>query len=116
MHLKISSPKIWLATQAVDFRFSIDGLCQIIHSNFNMDLKEGLFVFYNRTKKKIKILTWHKNGFVLVYKRIERGNFCIRTNHEGLLTLDEKQLSWLLAGLDWVSMSDWKELEFDNYF
>jgi transposase len=116
MHLKLSSPKIWLATQAVDFRFSIDGLCQVIQSNFSMELKEGLFIFYNRTKKKLKLLTWHHNGFVLVYKRIERGRFSIKTTEEGLLTLDEKQLSWLLAGLDFVSMSEWKELEFDNYF
>lgn len=116
MQLKLSSPKIWLSTQAVDFRRSIDGLCQIVQSNFNMDLREGIYIFYNKTKKKIKILTWHKNGFVLVYKRIESGSFSIRTSDEGLVTLDEKQLSWLLAGLDWVSMSDWKELEFDNYF
>jgi len=116
MQLKIDSPKIWLATGAVDFRYGIDGLCQIIQTNFQMDLKDSLFIFYNRNRKKIKILTWHKNGFVLIYKRIERGCFSIRNNLEGLITLDEKQLSWLLAGLDWISMSDWKELEFDNYF
>ncbi len=72
MQLKLSSPKIWLATQAVDFRLSIDGLCQMIQSKFNLNLKEGLFIFYNRTRKKIKILTWHQNGFVLVYKRLEQ--------------------------------------------
>jgi hypothetical protein len=33
-----------------------------------------------------------------------------------LTILDEKQLSWLLAGLDWVGMSDWKELEFEHYY
>lgn len=116
MPLKLSSPKIWLATQAVDFRLSIDGLCQIIQSTFSMDLKEGLYIFYNRNKKKIKILTWHKNGFVLVYKRLEQGCFSTRTSAEGVMIIDEKQLSWLLAGLDWVSMSDWPELEFDHYF
>ncbi len=116
MQLKLSSPKIWLATQAVDFRLSIDGLCQMIQSKFNLNLKEGLFIFYNRTRKKIKILTWHQNGFVLVYKRLEHGFFSIRTSEEGLVSVDERQLSWLLAGLDWVSMSAWKELEFDDYF
>ena len=116
MQLKLSSPKIWLATQAVDFRLSIDGLCQIVQSEFNRNIKEGLYIFYNKTKKKIKLLTWHKNGFVLIYKRIECGCFYMGTSQEGLITVDERQLSWLLAGLDWVSMSDWKELEFDHYF
>ena len=116
MSLKLSSPQIWLATQAVDFRLSIDGLSQLIESKFNRDLKEGLFIFYNKTKKKVKILTWHKNGFVLIYKRIENGCFSVGCSAEGLTTLDERQLSWLLAGLDWASMSAWKELEFDDYF
>jgi transposase len=116
MQLKIACPRIWLASKSVDFRFGVDGLCQIVQSQFQLDIKEGLFIFYNQSKTKIKILTWHKNGFVLIYKRIEQGRFCIRTNEKGLLSIDEKQLSWLLAGLDWASMSDWKELEFDNYF
>ena len=116
MQLKLSSPKIWLATQVVDFRRSIDGLCEIIETNFTMDLKESIFIFCNRDRKKLKILTWHKNGFVLIYKRLESGRFILSKSDEGLLTIDEKQLSWLLAGLDWVSMSDWKELEFENYF
>ena len=116
MQLKLSSPKIWLATQAVDFRRSIDGLCEIIQVNFAMDLKEGIYVFYNRDMSKLKILTWHKNGFVIIYKRLEHGRFTVRKSNEGLLTIDDKQLSWLLAGLDWMSMTDWKELEFDNYF
>ena len=116
MMLKLSSPQMWLATQPVDFRRSIDGLCEIIQSNFSMSLKESIFIFFNRDRKKVKILTWHKNGFVLVYKRLEKGCFKLCRTEDGLIALDEKQLSWLLAGLDWISMSTWNELEFDNYF
>ena|SRR3990167_2968460 len=116
MQLKLSSPQIWLATQAVDFRRSIDGLCEIVQSHFSMEIKESIFIFFNRDRKKVKILTWHKNGFVLIYKRLEAGCFKLCRTESGLMVLDEKQLSWLLAGLDWVSMSSWNELEFENYF
>lgn len=116
MQLKLSSPKMWLATQSCDFRRSIDGLCEIVQSNFSMDLKESIFIFFNRDRKKVKILTWHRNGFVLVYKRLEKGFFKLCKSEDRLIALDEKQLSWLLAGLDWVSMSSWNELEFDDYF
>lgn len=116
MMLKLSSPQIWLATQAVDFRRSIDGLCEIVQANFSINLKESIFIFFNRDRKKVKILTWHKNGFVLVYKRLEKGCFKLGKTEDGLMALDEKQLSWLLAGLDWISMSSWNELEFDSYF
>lgn len=116
MKLQISSPKIWLSTQAVDFRKSIDGLCELIQSNFSLDLKGSIFIFLNRGRKKVKILTWHGNGFVLIYKRLEQGCFTVGLSEEGLVTLDEKQLSWLMAGLDWYSMSRWSELEFDSCY
>lgn len=116
MQLKLSSPQIWLATESVDFRRSIDGLCEIIHAHFSKSLKESIFIFFNRDRKKVKLLTWHKNGFVLVYKRLEQGRFTLQTSENGIIALDEKQLSWLLAGLDWVSLSSWNELEYDNYF
>lgn len=117
MQLKLSSREMWLATRPVDFRRSIDGLCEIIQSHFtSMNLKESIFIFFNRDRKKVKILTWHKNGFVLIYKRLEKGRFKLGKTENGLMALDEKQLSWLLAGLDWNLMSTWNELEFDNYF
>lgn len=116
MQLTLSSKQIWLATDAVDFRRSIDGLCEIVQTSFSLSLKESIFIFFNRNRKKVKLLTWHKNGFVLIYKRLEKGSFKVGSSETGLLTLDEKQLSWLLAGLDWVSLSQWNELEFDNYF
>jgi len=116
MQLKLSSPKIWLATAAVDFRCSIDGLCEKVQAHLGKSLKEGIFIFYNRDRKKLKLLTWHHNGFVLIYKRLEQGRFTARVSEEGLVTLDEKQLSWLLAGLDWVSLSEWKALEFEDFY
>jgi transposase len=116
MQLKLSSPKIWLSTQAVDFRCSIDGLCEIVKNALKMDVREGVYIFYNRDRKKLKILTWHKNGFAVIYKRLEQGCFKLYKSEQGLLTLDERQLSWLLAGLDWYSMTKWNELEYDDYF
>jgi len=116
MQLTLYSTTIWLATQPVDFRKSVNGLCEIIQANFSMDLKKNLFIFYNRNKQKLKIITWHKNGFVLIYKRLEKGRFRFCETSEKILPLDEKQLSWLLAGLEWSLMSEWDKLSFDNYF
>ncbi len=116
MQLKISSPKIWLATEPVDFRRSIDGLCEYIKDHFSLALKESIFVFHSKDRKKLKVLVWHKNGFVLVYKRLESGCFKYCPAGNPLVTLDDKQLSWLLAGLDWHLMSHWNELSFDDYF
>lgn len=115
MQLKLSSPKIWLTTCAVDFRKSIDGLVEIVHANPALNPKDDIFIFYSRNRKKVKILAWHGNGFIILYKRLEQGHFTAQSGQD-LLALDEKQLSWLLAGLDWHSMSHWRELEFNDCY
>lgn len=116
MQLKIQAKQLWLSTSVVDFRRGIDGLCEIIETSFDKSLQDSVFIFLNHDRKKAKLLMWHKNGFILIYKRLEQGRFTLAMNEAGLVSLDEKQLSWLLAGLDWVGMSTWNGLRFDNYF
>lgn len=116
MQLKVSCPKIWLATCAVDFRKSVNGLLEIVYADFSLNPKDSIFIFYNRNHTKLKILAWHGNGFMIIYKRLEQGRFITHSHGQGLVALDEKQLSWLLAGLDWYSMSHWSELEFNDCY
>lgn len=116
MQLTVSSPLIWIADQAVDFRKSIDGLSEYVNAHCQRNPREGVYVFYNRSRNKLKILAWHGNGFVLLLKRLERGYFTVTPGADGLMQLAEKQLSWLLAGLDWLSMSNWNTLTYDHYY
>lgn len=106
---------MWVCVKPVDFRKSIDGLVDIILGTLNHDPKEGIFIFYNRSRNKVKLLAWHKNGFILLLKRLEQGRFAIVPTQNDLLTLAPEQLSWLLAGLDWVTMSHFGELEYADY-
>ena len=78
MSLLIKTQHIWVAQAPVDFRQSIDGLCQIIDEHFQSAPQDGLYVFYNRQKNRLKLLTWHYNGFMLMYKQLERGRFPFR--------------------------------------
>ena len=115
MQLTLDSSSILVCTKPVDFRKAIDGLTDVILSELKVDIRENIFIFYNRTRDKIKILSWHKNGFVLLSKRLEKGQFFNAKNNEDMLSVTPQQLSWLLAGLDWVSMSEWGELEYSDY-
>ena len=116
MQLKLSAQKIWYYSEAIDFRKSIDGLVGFIQMHLNINPTDGIYIFHNRQKDKLKILAWHGNGFVLLYKRIESGKFTPPSNLEAVsVTLDEKQLSWLLAGLDWDKMTHWNTLEYNDY-
>jgi transposase len=71
-----ASTKIFLCVQPVDMRLSFDGLSGLVHSHFGMNPLNGhLFVFFSRRRDRMKILVWDIDGFVLYYKRLERGTF-----------------------------------------
>ena len=76
-----------------------------------------LFVFYNRARDKVKILYWDKNGFVMHYKRLEKGRFKLKgLEKDGSILLTENQLQWLLAGLDFRVMEAFSHLNYENYY
>jgi transposase len=97
-----ASVSIYLATQPVDMRKGFDGLCGLIRQ-WDGDLYSGhLFAFVSRRGDRIKILTWDRGGFVLWYKRLERGRFVLPAvcQSDKTLQLDAGQLMYLLDGVD----------------
>src|SRR6478672_3640724 len=69
---------IRLAREPVDFRKSIDGLAVAVGRALGRDPLGGeLFLFRNRSGSALKALYWTPNGFVMVYKRLERGRFSL---------------------------------------
>lgn len=116
MQLQLHGKKLWLYKQPVDFRCAIDGLANIIANNLKCNPQDGIYIFYNRDKNKIKCLSWHKNGFILLYKRLEQGCFCFTQNNKtGTIELGADEFSWLLAGLEWQKMRNWKELNYEKF-
>ena len=93
--------RVYLACGSTDLRKSIDGLAAIVTQVLEADLfTNSLFVFCNRGRDKLKILTWDHNGFWLYYRRLERGRFRWPDQAgENPLAIDPRQLQWLLDGL-----------------
>ena len=48
---------------------------------------------------KIKIIVWEKNGFWMLYKRVEKGRFQFPAKADHDIHLTSTQLSWLLSGI-----------------
>jgi len=116
MQLQLYGKKLWIYRQAIDFRCSIDGLSAMIKNELKHNPKDGIYLFYNRGKDKIKGLSWHKNGYILLYKRLEIGRFHFNFNKErGVVELGNNEFSWLLAGLEWQKMNQWRELNYDKF-
>lgn len=59
-----------------DMRKSFDGLTGLVRNELHRDPGSGdVFVFLNRARTHIKLLHWEAGGFVLYYKRLEKGTF-----------------------------------------
>lgn len=66
--------RIYVAAEAVDLRRGFDGLAAATRHILRQDPLSGhLFCFINRRRNRIKILLWQPSGFLLLYKRLERG-------------------------------------------
>lgn len=75
IHLTVKT-SIQVAIKPVDFRKQIDGLVSLCQSRLKQETQTGvLFVFINRAKTMIRILTYKSNGYWLATKRLSRGRY-----------------------------------------
>ncbi len=90
-----------MAVGNTDMRKSINGLSILVEQAMDLNPFSGdLFVFCNRFRTIVKILYWHRNGFCLWHKRLEKDRFKWPQSVEEVITIDQHQLQWLLSGLD----------------
>jgi transposase len=108
---------IWLHPEPVDFRRQIDGLIILVADYLKLNPTSGqLFLFRDRSAKKIKILWWDRNGFWLLYKRLEKGRLKFPSSKEQVMELTRDQLSWLLSGLDCMNHTLLPEVKASNFY
>ena len=90
----------YVACGYTDLRRCIDGLASIVHLQYGKELKEdSLFLFCGRRTDRIKALYWSGDGYVLLYKRLNNGEFQWPRNAEQLRKLDPQAFRWLMEGL-----------------
>lgn len=95
--------RVFLAVGITDMRKSINGLSVLVEQAMGHDPFTGdMFVFCNRRRNMIKILYWDKNGFALWHKRLEKHRFYWPATTDEVVSLEAKELEWLLAGLDYT--------------
>lgn len=99
-------------------RKSINGLVIVLLEVFEQNPQSGdCYLFVNRGRNKIKCLKWDKNGFVLYYKRLEKGRFNYSQHlKEGEIVVSEKQLKALLMGLDFYLIGEYSEEKYQDFF
>lgn len=93
--------KVYIVSGDVDTQGVTDGLSAMVSGVMRLDAFAGhLFAFSNRRRSMIKILYWIKNGFCLWQKRLEKGRFRWPSSREEVLQVGQRELAWLLEGLE----------------
>src|SRR5271163_2959928 len=71
-----ASVRVFVARGATDLRRSFDRLSAQVQEVLRQDPLSGhVFVFFNRQRNRVKLLVWERDGFWLLYKRLEAGTF-----------------------------------------
>jgi transposase len=98
---------VFLSARATDMRKAIDGLCGEVRDYLGCNPMDGtLFVFYSRRRDKIKLLFWDRDGYWVLYKRLEAGRFQMPlvSAETTSISLDNSQLQLILSGIDLASV------------
>ena len=91
---------VYVFRKPCDMRCGFDRLSEYVKAQTQVNpLKGDYFVFLSRSKDRVKILMWERDGFWLFYKRLEAGTFKV-SFCEGYEVITEVDLKALLQGME----------------
>lgn len=83
-------------------RKGFNGLSGIVIDKMNGTPTDGhVYLFINKRKDKIKLLTWEPGGLVLYYKRLEKGVFEIPQweDNSQVVNISWEMLAMMVQGI-----------------
>ena len=91
---------IYIAPGYTDMRKGIDGLMAKVgyEMGLNPFQEKVLFLFCGRSANKIKGLVWEKDGFLLLYKRVDKGSYVWPRTPGEAMALTQEQFERLMSG------------------
>ena len=92
---------------AVDMRKGFNGLSGIVQEHMDQNqYKNIVYAFLNKKKDKLKLLHWRVGGFVLYYKRLEKGIFELPDYdiEQDLVVLTYTEMIMILDGISIINM------------
>jgi transposase len=98
--LSLPSIPIYLVTGRTDMRKGVNTLAALVRSEIKKDPLSSVFVFSNRSRDRLKLLFWHRGGFWVCAKRLERGSFAWPEPGTPCIELSVEELMLLVGGID----------------
>ena len=81
-------------------RKSFNGLSGLILTGMLSNPTSGeVFIFINKKNNMMKLLHWQAGGFVLYFKRLEKGTFKIPGSDKNKITISHAELAMIVEGI-----------------
>jgi transposase len=99
--------KYYYYVSAIDMRKGFNGLSGLVYYHMEEAQEQKVvYAFVNKRRDKLKLLHWENGGFVLYYKRLEKGVFEFPKYdiEEGLIALTYTEMVMLLDGISIVNI------------
>ena len=99
--------RYFLYRAPTDMRKGFDGLSGAVRTDLGLDPLSGdVFIFLNSRRTHMKLLVWEASGFVLYYKRLERGRFEYPDTVQAgeSIVISWPQLMLIIQGIDLKSV------------
>ena len=95
--------RIFVCTEPVDMRLGFDRLAQLARERVGCDPVDGgaLFLFAGKSRTRVKVLWFDRNGLCVLYKRFHRAvlEMPAAANGAASIHIDGAALARLLAGV-----------------
>ena len=98
MFIVPSNARLFICGYPLSMRKSFEGLSAVVEELFPEELFSGaFFIFLNQQRTHMKVLVWDNDGFIILYKRLEKETFSWKWNN--IKTLDRRTFLMLLEGI-----------------
>lgn len=108
MYSLTSGNKYYLYQGFIRMNLGIDGLYRLLRSEIRhlSPISGDVFIFFGKRRNGVKILRWDGDGFLLYYKRLERGTFelSVFNRNTGCYENSYNTLSFILSGVSLKSV------------
>jgi transposase len=100
--------RIFVAVQAMDMRRGFNGLYAWVQTVLGEEPTSGhWFVFLNKRRNRLKILTYDGSGLWILNKRLEAGTFAAPAGEGKSRSLRPEELTLLIHGIEGASRRSW---------
>ena len=100
--------RVFLALRPIDGRKGFNGLYTLVKETLQQEPTSGFFfVFLNKRRNRLKILTYDGSGLWLLTKRLDRGTYAAPVGQGQSLNLRPEDLTLLIHGIESTSRRPW---------